>query len=71
LFQERLGDDAVVLFPTFPDVAHFHGEIYYKFLNVPYLLVFNSTEMPVTQCPIGLTSNGLPVGIQVRGEIEV
>jgi len=53
------------LFPTFTQTALMHGEIYYKFLDVSYLVTFNATEMPVTNCPLGLSTQGLPIGIQV------
>jgi hypothetical protein len=63
--QEKLGEHGVVLFPTFPEPALMHNEIYYKFLDVSYLVTFNATEMPVTNCPVAMSSQGLPIGIQV------
>lgn len=27
--------------------------------------IFNSLSLPVTQCPMGLNRNGLPIGLQV------
>jgi fatty acid amide hydrolase 2 len=64
--QEKLGEHGVVLFPTFPEPALMHNEIYYKFLDVSYLVTFNATEMPVTNCPVAMSSQGLPIGIQVK-----
>ncbi|KAM3967406.1 fatty-acid amide hydrolase 2-B [Aphomia sociella] len=64
-FEKALSDDAVLLFPTFPYPAHKHYRIYYKFLNCGYLTIFSALGLPVTACPIELTSKGLPVGIQI------
>ncbi|XP_063893389.1 fatty-acid amide hydrolase 2-B isoform X1 [Helicoverpa armigera] len=64
-FDKVLTDDVVLLHPTFPTPAHLHYRIYYKFLNCGYLTMFNALGLPVTQCPIGLTRKGLPVGIQI------
>ncbi|KAG8277888.1 hypothetical protein J6590_033422 [Homalodisca vitripennis] len=64
-FKDMLGEDGVFLYPVFPTGAHFHGQIYFKFLNSAYLTLFNMLEMPVTACPMGLDKNGLPVGIQI------
>lgn len=30
-----------------------------------YMLIFNTIGLPVTNCPVGLTSEGLPVGLQI------
>ncbi|XP_065338303.1 fatty-acid amide hydrolase 2-A-like isoform X2 [Cloeon dipterum] len=65
IFKEKLGEHGVVIFPSFTEPALLHREIYYKFLNVSYLVTFNATEMPVTNCPVGMTAQGLPIGIQV------
>lgn len=64
-FKEKLGDDAVLILPAFPDAADYHNAMYHKFLNVSYLIVFNACEMPVTACPMGLNSSGIPLGIQI------
>ncbi|KOB65213.1 Fatty-acid amide hydrolase 2 [Operophtera brumata] len=55
----------MLLHPTYPNPAHLHYRVYYKFLNCGYLTIFNALGLPVTACPIGLTSKGLPVGIQI------
>ncbi|CAH0388661.1 unnamed protein product [Bemisia tabaci] len=64
-FEDLLGGDGVFLYPSFPNVAHFHYQIYYLFPNSSYLALFNVTEMPVTNCMVGVNSQGLPIGIQV------
>lgn len=64
-FAQALGDDAVLLYPTFPYPAHIHYRIYYKILNCGYLTIFSALGLPVTACPISFSTKGLPVGIQI------
>ena len=33
--------------------------------NFSYTAIFNATLMPVTQIPLGLASDGLPLGVQL------
>ena len=53
--------------PPFPRVAPRHGAT----IGRPWVLanaaVFNLSGMPVTEVPLGLSSKGLPVGVQVVG----
>ncbi|XP_047526255.1 fatty-acid amide hydrolase 2-B-like isoform X1 [Pieris napi] len=60
-----LSDNAVLFFPTYPNPAHLHYRIFYKFLDCGYLTIFNALGLPSTNCPLGLTDNGLPVGMQI------
>lgn len=63
--EDILGDDGVLLYPSHPTVALRHNvPILYPF-NFAYTGIFNVLYLPVTQCPIGLHSTGLPMGIQV------
>ncbi|XP_017783277.1 PREDICTED: fatty-acid amide hydrolase 2-like [Nicrophorus vespilloides] len=64
-FINILGDDGVFIYPAFPATAHFHDQIYSKFLNTAYLGIFNVLGFPVTICPLGVDTKGLPIGIQV------
>ncbi|XP_063954529.1 fatty-acid amide hydrolase 2-A-like [Lytechinus pictus] len=62
-----LGDDGVLLYPTHPKMALYHNApIFYPF-NVAYTAIFNALGFPVTQVPLGLSTNGLPLGVQVVG----
>lgn len=56
---------AVFLYPTFPHIASHHGQILANVFNVGYTVTFNATALPVTQCPLGLSSSGLPYGMQI------
>ncbi|XP_046412472.1 fatty-acid amide hydrolase 2 isoform X2 [Neodiprion fabricii] len=64
-FADLLGDNGVLIYPTFVSAAHYPYEIYHKVCNVSYLAIFNSLGLPVTQCPLGFNRNGLPIGVQI------
>lgn len=64
--RDILGDDGVLLFPSFPDTAHAHYDILRWVFDTSYLAIFNALGFPVTNCPLGLGSKGMPLGIQVR-----
>ncbi|KRF83322.1 fatty-acid amide hydrolase 2-A isoform X1 [Drosophila virilis] len=64
-FKELLGTDGVFLYPTFPNTAHQHYQIYHKLLEPMYMAIFNTLGLPVTNCMIGLDRRNLPMGIQV------
>lgn len=66
--QELLGDDGVLLFPSHPTPAPYHGQPLFRAFNFVYTAVINVLLFPSTQCPLGLGSEGLPLGIQVRRE---
>jgi aspartyl-tRNA(Asn)/glutamyl-tRNA(Gln) amidotransferase subunit A len=62
----------VILTPTTPDVAPpvetvYHSADYDRWRAVAYTLPFNLTGQPAASLPAGLTSEGLPVGLQVIG----
>ncbi|XP_022294098.2 fatty-acid amide hydrolase 2-like isoform X3 [Crassostrea virginica] len=63
--RQVLGKDGVLLYPTHPKVAPYHNEpLFYPF-NFAYTGLFNALAYPVTQCPLGLNSEGLPLGFQI------
>lgn len=63
--RNLLGDNGVLLYPTHPKIAPYHNEpILYPF-NFAYTGIFNALGLPVTQCPLGLSKNGLPLGMQL------
>jgi fatty acid amide hydrolase 2 len=63
---ERIGD-GVLLYPPYPTPAPRHGEPLWPPFQWVYAAVFNVTELPVTQVPLGLDDQGLPLGVQVAG----
>ncbi|XP_013399812.1 fatty-acid amide hydrolase 2 [Lingula anatina] len=68
-FQELLGDNGVLIYPTQPRVAPYHNQPLLMPFNFAYTGVFNVLGLPVTQCPVGLNSEGLPMGIQLVGSL--
>ncbi|XP_014288806.1 fatty-acid amide hydrolase 2-A [Halyomorpha halys] len=64
-FEEMLGDNGVLILPVFSSPAHYHFQMYGRFLNSSYLSIFNLLEMPATACPTGLNSKGMPIGVQI------
>ncbi|XP_015282018.1 PREDICTED: fatty-acid amide hydrolase 2 [Gekko japonicus] len=60
-----LQDDGVFLYPSHPVVAPKHHAPLGMPFNFAYTAIFNILGLPVTQCPLGLSKEGLPLGIQV------
>ncbi len=67
--EERLGDDGVLLYPSYTMPAPKHGLAVRRQLRLnfdyAYTALLNVMEMPVTQVPLGLNAQGLPLGVQV------
>lgn len=62
---EFLGLSGVILYPSFTSVAPRHNETFRKPLGLFYAGIFNVLELAVTQVPLGLNRQGLPLGVQV------
>jgi fatty acid amide hydrolase 2 len=62
--QATIGD-GVMLHPPYPAVAPRHGGTVGRFWWVQPMAVLNLAAVPVTQTPLGLDGNGLPLGVQV------
>lgn len=60
-----LGDDGVLLFPSFPHTAAKHHAQLLAPFDFIYAGIFNALGLPVTQVPMGLDARGLPLGVQV------
>jgi fatty acid amide hydrolase 2 len=64
--ENILGEDGVLLFPSFPCVAPYHNQPFFtNTLDYLYFGIINSLGFPSTQCPMGLSKEGLPTGIQI------
>jgi fatty acid amide hydrolase 2 len=61
--DDLLGGDGVILYPSGRGVAPRHGPA--APLNFRFFGLFNALELPVTQVPLGLSAEGLPLGVQV------
>mgnify|MGYP001810667687 CR=1 FL=1 len=65
--KEILGNDGVLLFPSFPYVAPYHNQpLLTTTMDYIYYGIFNALGLPVTQIPLGLSKNEqLPTGVQL------
>ncbi len=61
------GDDGVLLYPSHPTPALYHGQAMLRFANFSYTGVINMLGLPSTQCPLGIGLWGVPLGVQVGG----
>lgn len=65
-FREMLKDEmSIFLYPTHPSVAPYHNEPLIRALNFSYTSLINLLGFPACNIPLGLGSEGLPLGIQV------
>jgi fatty acid amide hydrolase 2 len=60
-----LGKDGVMLYPSFPTTAPRHHRPLFPPFQWVYTAILNVMELPVTQVPLGLDEDGLPLGVQV------
>ncbi len=65
--SKLLGNNGVILFPSFNTPAPVHGRILKSPFAATYMFLPNVLEFPVTQVPLGLNKEGLPLGLQVIG----
>uniref|UniRef100_A0A1L8DRV1 Putative amidase n=1 Tax=Nyssomyia neivai TaxID=330878 RepID=A0A1L8DRV1_9DIPT len=68
--QNLLGDDGVFIYPTHPTAAPYHYEPLVRALNFSYTGIINILGLPATACPLGLGSEGLPIGLQVVSAVN-
>eukprot|EP01121_Diplochlamys_sp_Union-15-3_P003712 TRINITY_DN1364_c0_g2_i1.p1 TRINITY_DN1364_c0_g2~~TRINITY_DN1364_c0_g2_i1.p1 ORF type:complete len:532 (+),score=70.19 TRINITY_DN1364_c0_g2_i1:101-1696(+) len=62
---EKLGNNGVILYPSYPTPAPKHNQPLLPPFNWVHTAIFNILEFSVTQVPLGLNSEGIPLGIQV------
>jgi fatty acid amide hydrolase 2 len=60
-----IGGHGVLLYPSYPTVAPKHHRPLLPPLQWVYTAIMNVMELPVTQVPLGLDGDGLPLGVQV------
>ncbi|MDC0681961.1 amidase [Sorangium atrum] len=61
----RIGEQGVMLYPSYPSPAPRHYAPLLPPFQWTYTAVLNVMEMPATQVPLGLNGEGLPLGVQV------
>ncbi|KAI6197122.1 hypothetical protein M3Y94_01187400 [Aphelenchoides besseyi] len=62
---ELLGDDGVLIWPSFPYASYFHSELLWNLLVGEYSALWNALALPVIACPVGLNDEGVPLGVQL------
>lgn len=65
VFTDMLGDNGVFLYPAHPTTAPYHNEPLFRAMNFSYTGIINCLGLPATSVPLGLSREGLPIGIQV------
>uniref|UniRef100_A0A7E4ULT7 Amidase domain-containing protein n=1 Tax=Panagrellus redivivus TaxID=6233 RepID=A0A7E4ULT7_PANRE len=62
-----LGDNGVLLFPSWPTTAPPHYKNIGTYYNFLYTGLWNTLRLPALAVPMGLDNNGLPLSIQLIG----
>ena len=62
---DAIGDDGVMLYPSYVSAAPRHYKPLWPPFNFVYTAIVNVMELPATQVPLGLGKGGLPLGVQV------
>ncbi|XP_011634730.1 fatty-acid amide hydrolase 2, partial [Pogonomyrmex barbatus] len=62
---EKLSDNGVLFYPSAPFPASYHYTALLRPFNFSYWALFNVLRFPTCQVPLGLSEQGLPIGIQV------
>lgn len=68
--SDMLGTNGVLLYPTHPTPAPYHSEPLFKPFNFSYTAIINLLGFPATHIPLGLSREGLPIGIQVVANVN-
>ena len=64
-FEAALGDDTVLLYPSYTRAAPRHHWAFATPFDATCTALFNTMQFPVTQIPIRLNKKALPLGLQV------
>lgn len=66
--DDHLGDDGVLILPTFPRPAPRHNRTMLRPFDLGYTALFNALDSPVTAVPMGLVEPAnIPTGVQIVG----
>lgn len=63
--ENLLGNDGILLCPSYPRTAPFHYAPLIQIYNFAYWCIWNVLKVPATQVPLGLNFQGIPLGLQV------
>ena len=62
---DAIGDDGIMLYPSYVTPAPRHYKPLWPPFNFVYTAIINAMELPATQVPLGLGAARLPLGVQV------
>jgi fatty acid amide hydrolase 2 len=62
-----LDERSLIVYPSYPEPAPRHHRALLPPLKWQYTAIWNVLETPVTQVPLGLSTAGLPLGVQLVG----
>lgn len=62
-----LGDNAILIMPTFPSVAPKHYHAILRPFDFMYTAIINALQMPATSAHVRMSKTGLPIGVQIVG----
>ncbi len=62
---DAMGPSGIMLFPVYPETAPKHVWPLFPPVRWAYPAILNVMEFPATAVPLGLSSGGLPLGIQI------
>ena len=65
IMDSLLDENTIALFPSYTRVSPKHKTPLMTPLDFAYTAIVNVLELPVTQVPLGLNEQGLPLGVQV------
>jgi fatty acid amide hydrolase 2 len=65
--DDLLDENTILLYPSHGSVAPRHKKSLFVPVRWAYTAILNIMELPVTQIPLGLNEDGLPLGVQLVG----
>lgn len=67
ILNTMLKENHILLFPIQPTPAPKHYRLLFRPLDYGYTAIFNVLKLPATAVPMGLNTDGMPLGLQVIG----
>ncbi|KAK8770491.1 hypothetical protein V5799_013043 [Amblyomma americanum] len=64
-FEKILGDNGVLVMPGATNTAPYHNQDLLMYDSPSMTALFNVLQVPATACPVMMSSNGLPLAVQV------
>lgn len=63
--EASLGNDGLLILPPYPRTAPLHHRAMLRPFDWVYTALWNALELPVTQVPVGLSRENVPLGVQL------